>query len=719
MGQKHREIPKYQDIAAFLSPFAQAFALERARWPLWLPVAMAVGIGLYFAMRHEPPLLISWAAVLALFAIAWGFRTIGAVVWTFCALVLAFVALGFGLAGLSTWRAAEPTLVRETGPVRVTGQVMVLEQRPRGVRVTLQNLTISRLSPDQVPKAVRVTLAGSQPDFKTGDWLLMRASLSPPSPPAAPGAFDFQRQSYFQSLGGVGFSFGRAEVIGHGPVRGFESLQFRLDQLRHAIAGRVFSRLGGDEGAVAAALMTGQRGLVSTDAMDNFRASGLAHLLAISGLHVGLVAGIVFFAVRAILALVAPLALRYPVKKWAAGCALLGALLYALLAGWTVPTQRAFLMTGVMLAAVMLDRRALTMRTVAWAAMLILAFAPEALVGASFQLSFAAVTALVAVYEVLRDKGWFVARRTGVLAAVWRYGLGVALSSLVAGAATAAFAAFHFNRVADYGLAANIVAVPLTALWIMPWAVTAFALMPFGVEGLALDAMGVGVGGVLSVADGVASWPGAQSLVPAFPVWGLVLITLGGVWAAIWRKPWRFWGVGPMVAGVLTLGLTPTPDVLIDASATLAAVKTTDGGYSVSTLTSKRFARNVWLRRAGLDQAQSRWADWAASLNGVQPMRCDALGCLYEPQPGYIKVAFVRTPEALIEDCRLAHVVVDMRAVGEGVEGTPCPAPLRIDLADLARDGAHALYFERGGQIRVDTVGGRRGNRPWTSHVQP
>jgi len=293
----------------------------------------------------------------------------------------------------------------------------------------------------------------------------MRAVVTPPPAPAAPGAFDFQRYAFFKRIGGVGFALGPAEIIGRTEAPG---LAVRIDHLRQRLATRIRSQLGGTTGAVAAALMTGDRGAIPETVMTSIRDAGLAHLLAISGLHIGLVAGVVFVSIRAGLALLPAVALRFPIKKWLAAVALLAAFAFALIAGATVPTQRAFLMIGLVLLAVLLDRRALTMRPVAWAAVVILTLQPESLLSAGFQMSFAAVTALVAAYEALREAPFLRPASTlGGRAA--RYLVGVALSTLIAGAATAPFAVFHFNRFADYGLAANMLAVPITALWIMPW----------------------------------------------------------------------------------------------------------------------------------------------------------------------------------------------------------------------------------------------------------
>ena len=266
--------------------------------------------------------------------------------------------------------------------------------------------------------------------------------------------------------------------------------------MRQTITTKIRAVLKGVSGTIAAALMTGERSAIPEDVMTAIRDSGLAHLLAISGLHIGLVAGIIFFGARGLLALIPPLALRFPIKKWAALAAIAGAFAYAFIAGATVQTQRALLMVGMVLVAVILDRRGLSIRLVAWAALAILVVAPESLLGPSFQISFAAVTALIATYETLSERRQYREYEHSRLPPWVReamfYLAGVALTTLIAGVATAPFAIFHFNRFAGYGLAANLIAVPVTALWVMPWAMAAFLLMLFGFEAAALTPMGWG-----------------------------------------------------------------------------------------------------------------------------------------------------------------------------------------------------------------------------------
>jgi len=689
---------------------------ERERWVLWLPIFFAAGIGVYFGLNQEPPTWVGFAAMASL-AIAWsgtrwkkGYVPAGLI---YALLILGMAAAGFAAAQIRTADVAAPMLSKRTGPATLVGQVSHLETFPAGSRITLRSPRISGVPPHLTPSHARIRLRGDQPDYLPGDWIRLRAILTPPSPPAAPGAFDFQRQSYFRGLGAVGFGLGRGEVVARNQLSGFDNLTLGIAHLRQAITKIITQSLTQPLAGVAAALMTGERSAVSPEIMQALRDSGLAHLLSISGLHIGLVAGILFTSLRAVLAAIPNFALRYPIKKWAATAALAGALAYALIAGATLPTQRAFLMAGLALLAVILDRRGLSIRSVACAALIILALQPESLLGASFQMSFAAVTALIATYEVYRGRRK-IARHgygqlPGWLTTVLLYLGGVLLTTFVAGMATAPFAIFHFNRFAEYGLAANLVAVPVTALWVMPWAIVSFLLMPFGLQWLSLEPMSWGPELVISVAQTVAAWPGAVAHIATMPTLGLILIALGGSWLCLWRGRWRFWGVPAMACGLLTITLTRSPDVLVDGQGKLLAVRTIAGEMMFSSQRRSRFEQEIWLRISGNQGPGLPWPDTGLSSDGR--LSCDSLGCLYRANQR--TVALVHGDGALIEDCWSADVVISTEPIR-----SRCPAAKVIDRFSLWRHGGHALWLNEDG-VRVESVNGQRGLRPWSTRPSP
>lgn len=697
-------------VASAAAWSARQLRSERECWILWLPVAFGTGIAVYFSLATEPPRWSGPLALAAAFVLALLSRQRGA--QAVLAIGLAVVSAGFTMAQTRVLLVAAPVLERRVGPSAVTGRIVQVEVREPGNRLTLEHARIAGLAPGQTPAVIRISVAAGTGDLAPGDWVRLRAVLRPPPEPAAPGAFDFARRAYFDRLGAVGFAYGGARRVDPPPGAQPAGILSRAARAWHdwwaarrlTVTRRVLATLPGQRGAVAAALMTGERGAISAEVKQAMRDSGLAHLLAISGLHLGLVTGLLFVGLRSGAALVPVLALRFSTKKSAAAVAAAGAFAYLMVSGATVPTQRAFLMVLVVLLAVVLDRRAISTRSVAFAALAVLIIAPETLLSASFQLSFAAVTALIAAYEALQRRGVPFLADKGGIAHVGLYVGGAAFSSLIAGFATAPFAVYHFGRIAWYGLAANVIAVPLAALWIMPWAVIAYGLMPLGLERWALVPMGWGIGLLLAVANWIASWPGAASAVPAMPTVGLVLATLGGLWLCLWRRRWRLAGLPLIAGGFATILFQTPPDILASGDGRLFAVRPPDGPLLLSTRVARRFDAEIWRRRVG-DEETAAW-ETAASAGGLS-LRCDALGCIYRVA-GHI-AALVQDQRALPDDCVVATVVVSR----EPVRGQMCRDVGRvIDRFDLWRYGAHAVWLtpER---VTVETVASRRGVRPW------
>jgi competence protein ComEC len=691
-----------------LQGLAATLEAERTRWPLWLPVALGAGIATYFALPEEPPRLtgaVLAGGVLLLVLVARRAAWISALLAALVAL-----AVGFVVAQERAHGVAAPVLTERLGPVATTGRVVLVESRPHGHRVTLADVTLAELAADETPARVRVTQTRGPPPLP-GAWIRTRAILSPPPRPSAPGAYSFPRRAWFERLGGVGFAVGDwAPVDLAPPLTWPQRLAAARERVRLKVAARLRSGLPGETGALAAALATGERGGVPEPVLETFRASGLAHLLAISGLHMSMIAGLLFVGGRAVLAAVPALAARWDLKKPCAVLALAGTAVYLMLAGATVPTQRAFLMTGLVLVAVLLNRVAISPRLVAWAAVAVLLAQPQALLGPSFQMSFAAVLALVATWELAAPRLATRRRAEGAWPdrlgrAVLLYLAGVLLTSLVAGAATMPFAAYHFNRVAVYGLAANLLAVPVMGLWVMPWLLASLLLLPLGLEGLALTPLGWGLDAVAGSAAWVAGWDGASRWIPAMPPWGLVAVAGGGVWLCLWRRPWRLLGVAGLAAGLASPWTQPLPDLIVGDDGRVLAVRGADGGLILSPGRADGFARGVWVARLGGESAESWPAPGGATADGR--LRCDPRGCVL--RVGGVAVALAWHRAALGEDCARAEVVISPLPLGAGCEGPAVVA----DRAALSRGGVHALWL-RDGRARVETVAAGEGRRLWS-----
>ena len=677
----------------------RTFAVERARWLLWVPVLFGGGVALYFAWPNEPALLLGPGAFATAAILLWLARRNPAA--SLALISIAAIAAGFSAAQLRTQLVAAPRLTKAS-TAQVAGRVDQVESRINGTRLTIAVNEIGRLPAGQQPVRVRIVARGEGlRQIRVGDRIRVRARLLPPARPAAPGAFDFARHAYYFRIGAVGFAFGAVQRVETEPARAFAP-DVWIANLRRDVAERIAALAPKRGGTMAQALMTGDRSAISEATWRIMRESGLAHLLAISGLHVGLVAACAFFVVRLFLAAVPALALRYPIKKWAAGVALLAAFGYLIFTGATVPTQRAFLMIAIVLLAIFVDRNALSMRLVALAAAVILMLSPESLLSASFQLSFAAVVALIAGYEVLRAPINHWPAGGGRFATMFWYLAGIAMTTVIATLATSPLAYFHFNQVATYGLAANMIAVPLMALWIMPMALLTFVLLPFGAEGVALSAMIWGIDGVLATADFVANLDGAVWRGPAPSVLMPIAFVTGGLWLCLWQRPWRLFGLMPIALALGVVLAAGVPDVLVDERGRTVMVRNPSGEAQFSTRYGGRIVRETWLRRMGLDRA-------AARTHSASEFHCDAIGCAY--RSGEIVVAHARAADALAEDCHLADIVIASVPVRRACSG----ARVVIDRFDLWRHGAHAIWFGAKG-MTVRTVEEQRGIRPWSFH---
>lgn len=675
-------------------PWFNRLNQERDRWGLWAPVLIGLGGWCYFSLPTEPPPLAGAAMLLA------GLALLGLVRGTALpALLVLLPALGFTAGQFRSWMVAAPVLTEESGPVFVTGRVVLIDRlEDGGIRVVLAEPSIDRIGPAATPQLVRVRLhkADAAPP-PIGAHVQVLAILNPPPEAAAPGAYDFRRNAYFQRIGAVGFALKKLQMLGAGSPPGTWS--DTAERLRQAIQQKVAARLPGEAGAVVTALLNGEQTEIPEPVMQAMRASGLAHLLSISGLHVALVAGLVFFLVRAILALIEPLALRFAIKKWAAVAALLASVAYLLLIGSQVPTERSVLMTGLVLLAVIVDRSALTLRLVALAATAILLVQPDAMIGPSFQMSFAAVLALVALFEAMRDRLAAWRAESGWLRRVGLYLLASVLTSVAATAATTPFSLYHFQQLTSYGVLANALAVPLTSFWVMPFALLAYALMPFGAEGFALDAMGLGIDAILWIAGSVASLPGAMILIPAMTGSSLVLMVLGGLWLCLWRQGWRWYGLPAIGLGVALIPFAPRPDLLLTADGELVAVREADGGLTVSSGRRNKFEAEQWQQRDGSKEVPPVWR----AGEGVW-LTCEFALCRYVPPSG--RVLIVRDAAGLRAGCsEAAQLVINL------VAGQACDAPLVIDRDALAERGAHAVYL--GDDVRMETVRTTRHGRPW------
>lgn len=680
----------------------RAFDDERTQFFCWAPVFLGAGIAAYFSLPSEPTL----AAACAPFAVACAAAVAARRGTLFSAAMIALMlaAAGVALAKLRVDAVAAPVLSKQLRNAEVSGVVLRAEQRgKRGQRITIDVQSLRGLDASQRPARVRIRTMTDAVKVAPGDRVRIKAVLAPPAKPALPGAFDYARTAWFERVGGVGYTFSAPVIESRGRP---ENLQDRarqwIEATRSEIARRVKAALPGEVGAIATALITGERGGISDATNEAFKDSGLFHILSISGLHMVVMAGAVFYLTRLLLAASPAVALRLPVKKIAALLGIAASVFYLALSGAAFATVRAATMISIMFIAVLLDRPALAMRNVALAAFVILAIYPESLFDAGFQMSFAAVTALVAVYELLRRR---LRRRDPphpLLRAGGFFG-GIIASTLIASVAVAPFAAYHFHQSQQFAVLANLLAIPVCNFVVMPMALMALLLMPFGLEWLALWPMGKGIEAMTWCAEAVAALPGAVGAIPAMPALSFGLFATGGLWLALWRTRQRIFGLAAIAAGLAIAPTLQRPDILVARDGRLVAMRIADGRLSALPARQTRFELERWLQHDG----DGREAKDAQRGDGFI---CDGASCVADVKG--ILLAAPRRPSALADDCARADLLVLTTPVPKG-----CDKPRVLDLFQSWRDFGYAIYIEPGeggANVRIETVASRRGDRPWS-----
>ena len=532
------------------SAIAAQLDAEQGRWFLWLPVFFGAGVGAYFELLEEPPFSLS----LGLFVAALGLRMLArSNLFAFLiASVLLCMSAGFFAAKVRTDFMSAPVLERH-GAYDLEGFVESFDrQTPRRGRAVIRLASMKYRGEDVAnrPFRVRVSVRG-EAGLMPGAAVKLRAMLGPPPGPVMPGGYDFARASYYQGIGASGYSLSKPEALEGRELPLDMKVRSRLAELRARIGKRITSVLPGQTGEIAAALTVGQTAGLDDNTMNDLRRSGLAHVISISGLHMSLVAGTVFWFLRWLLALFPSIALRYPVRTLAGAAGLFCVTVYLALSGAAIAAVRSYIMIAVVFLAILLNRPALSLRNVALAGFLILIVLPDSLIDISFQMSFAATAALIAGYERFGRYLHFQARNVRerlTWQPVYIVG-GVLVTTATAGLAVEPFSAYHFHNLTTYSALGNLLGGPPVDLLAMPAMIVALIAMPFGLDEWPLRAMGWGIDGMMAAAKWVASIPGSLVFVPAFPFAALFVIICGGLWLIVWRRPWRLFGLAVIGAG--------------------------------------------------------------------------------------------------------------------------------------------------------------------------
>ena len=670
---------------------------ERAQLPPWFVVGFGTGIAAWFAL--DTPM--QWLALVALggggaiagFALRGG-RSERAAGWFALAMMLGCALVW----ARSAWVAA-PRIVRP--------QIAAFEARIERVEPLVAKgdarLTLAPTDP-ALPPRIRVSLDArdAPPHLANDARIRLRARLTGPPPMALPGTYDFARDAWFRGIGGVGRALGPVEVLAPGTLSGLDGARDRLG--RH-----IRDRLPGASGGIATALATGDQNAVGKEDAEAMRRSGLTHLLSVSGLHIAAVVGAAMLLTLKLLALSERLALRFNLVLVAAGAGALAGVGYTLLTGAQVPTVRSCIVALLVLAGIALGRDALSLRLLSVAALVILLFKPESLAGASFQLSFAAVTSIIALHSTQWARRTFMRRDEGPFARFGRAILAMLATGLAVEIALIPFALYHFHKAGLYGIGANLVAIPLTTFVIMPLEAGALLLDSIGLGAPLWYLTGLAIDGLLWMARTVGSAKGAVATLAAMPGWAFAMIIAGGLWLCLWNGRIRLYGLVPFLIGTAAAAAAPVPDLLVTGDGRHLAIVEAGGAPLILRARSGDFVRELFAENSGFDGDP-------AILDSAPFASCSRDSCVADVvRSGRSwRVLSTRSSQRidwreLVTACAGAEIVVSDRWLPRGCT----PNWLKLDRDSLGRTGGVAIYL--GARPRVETVAERLGKHPWAA----
>lgn len=694
-----RQITFFQGFKVVCNHIATALADDREKWILSFAMFFGLGQAIFLSLHARPFAAYLVAGLIASAFGLWLSRQ--RIIPFFTVLMLFATFAGASLVQFHLYLVQAPVLKKPVYTASLIGAIVSVEPRDGRTRLVIAPSLIDGIKNADVPAKIRISLQGAI-HAVPGDIFSGKAKLFPLGVPETPGDPDFARALYFDGIGGTGFALGRNYQIEPKNRAGTNLLE-ATGRLRLAIMARINQTLPELQAGLANAILVGERGGVPPELAEDLRKSGLAHLLAISGLHMGLLCGVVFFVARLMLSMIPAIALRYPIKKWSAVAGFMVGALYLLLSGATVPTQRAFVMTAIVLFAVLVDRRAISLRLVAIAALVVMVVRPDAVLGASFQLSFAAVTVLVAFYQGPGAKWMATGRDVAAWERAGRYFGLLLITGVMVTAITAPIIGFHFGRVSLLGVLANLVAIPLMALWIMPCIVATLVFMPFGLEVVPLTILSPALEILIHLARLVAGqdWGLWYVARPSAMVVAPILLAL--LWGVIWRKwPVRGLAMVPVLGAIGTMFFVYQPDILVGGSQKDWVIRNPVNGTLVFNGKISSFHRSIWMSRFGINPSKAV----------MQTDRCGESVCWFERNGQRIVIA--ETIDDPFYICRHADIIVVLKQ--DFPKGACKTRPLIIDDDVLWWQGGAAAFLPvKGEPATYRTVRDTSGYWPWIS----
>lgn len=669
---------------------------ESLQWITWLPVWFGAGILCYFLFPFEPYLTYSLMAcgICLCLAIYTYWRQFFGFYWL--SLLFMFLSLGLVTAQFRTLSVSAPKLTKNLDPVLVKGTIFAIDRTPTAQRVTLSHVVIDTFSPTETPLYVRLNNIHHIESLHVGDRVNAKVILKPPMKPLLPGGFSFAKDAYFKQIGAIGFALGPLQLT---EAADTISVMGAISHLRQRLTAIFFNSMTPSSAALANALLIGDQGAIAKVDFEAMRESGLAHLLSVSGMHLTQVAAILFFSCRLLLAFSSYITLHYSIKRWAAIFAIMGSLFYLILTNMPTPAVRAFIMTFLVLFALIIDRDPTPIRSIAFAAFVILLFLPESLLSASFQMSFAAVLALVSCFEYSAKYIPKPIHKSSFIYKIIHYVVLLTFSSLIAGLATAPFTMYHFHQFSTVSILANLIAIPLSSFIIMPLGIISLVAIALHIPTIPLYLLDISIQWLLRWSHYIASLPYAS--IHAVNITGitLLLFCLGLLWVCLWQTSLRWYGLLLFVISIGSYFIPRTwPDIIIDEKGEIFAFQNSKKQLVFSNTFLPKYLRTHW------QSANQTNPDTPTSMNINDPLfSCDAYGCLYVKNGK--TVAISTHPFALKQDCRKADAVVNLTHIHFYCE------KIILDRWRLLKNGTYTITLDE--NLHIDHAINNYHLRPW------
>lgn len=654
-------------------------------YPLVAAFATIFGMACYFNLPYEPSVAIGVIMSIVAITLTIFFRHY--YIKSLCGIGFIFFSLAFGYASFYSQNIETISLPNsyEEKQVWVRGKIVDIWPSKKRSSLTLSYVKVYGLSEEHTPQTIKLSLDNTRAgEYSIGHWVAAQAVLRKPKEPQFKNDYNQQKADYFKGIGARGYVMGSIYPTWVEPHERYESLNVDIQRIRSKIS-KSLTETRTETSAVASALLTGVKGKISPEVYDNFRHSGLAHVLAISGLHLALFGGFIFVLIRRVICLWPALVLKYSSKKIAAIGALAGTFSYMLLAGATVPTMRAFIMIALLFVGILFNRIKMSMRSLCIAVIVILFLYPESVLTVSFQMSFIAVFALI-LWNDYKTKG---AKSRIKLVSFIDYIKATALTALIAGLATMPVAAYHFQEISMGGFIANIIAVPVTAMWIMPCGLFVLLLMPFGWHGWVQNLMEMGIGVLIKTAQTVSGFSWSHFDI-GFEIFGFLVIAVITTLMFIFVP--RYWKLifSSALVGILSVALLPNKkaDIIWLAGGDIILLNTEQGVKQVyETPKKSKRVLSSYMRKQRVP------------LITGKPATCDSIGCIYSMNNAQI-IALEKGAIPTLEDCKLNNIIIPLKMnsyCGENIQ----QVEEYLYAEGLIKNGQLQQKFYKSKQVRV------------------